>query len=279
MAALGMRHPLRLYGHRGAPLEAPENTMPAFRRALDLGVDALELDVHLTRDGHPVVSHDATAHRMAGVAVAWKKLDLADARRLDVGHGFVAADGSRPFAGKGVRIPTLEELLVELPGVTLNIDLKQTWPSMVERAVAVVRRLRAEDRVVFASFHLHTILAVRARGYRGGTGLTSPEVLALWALPRGFVARVLFRGTLAQIPERVGRISLDRPGFIDKCHDLGLRVDYFTIDDPATAARLLDLGADGIMTNDPRAVAPVLPRGARPAIANAPWASACSSRR
>jgi hypothetical protein len=95
-----VRHDFRLYAHRGCPAELPENTLPGFQRAIDLGVDALELDVHLTRDGHPLVSHDPDATRMGGRAVAWSDLDLRDAQAIDLGRGFVAADGARPFVGR-----------------------------------------------------------------------------------------------------------------------------------------------------------------------------------
>ena len=248
---------LRLYAHRGASAEAPENTMPSFRRALEIGVDALELDVHMTRDGHPVVSHDPTAARMADVRVAWKDLDLAEAKRLDLGRGFVAPDGSRPFAGTGVRIPTFEEVLVELPGVVLNVDIKQPSPSMVAPMLALLRRHRAEERVVLASFHLRTLLAVRRAGYPGPTALSQPEVAMVLGTPRAVLARTPWLGTCAQIPVRAGPVQLATRRFVDKLHALGMRVDFWTINSPDDARRLIALGADGIMTDDPRAIAPV----------------------
>src|SRR5580704_14699331 len=103
-------HPRRLYAHRGAAAERPENTMAAFERAVEIGVDALELDVHLTRDGRLVVAHDDTAARMCGAALAWSTLDADDARTLDAGWGFVAADSSRPFAGRGIGVPLFDEV-------------------------------------------------------------------------------------------------------------------------------------------------------------------------
>ena len=256
-----MERPFRLYAHRGASAELPENTLPSFRRALEYGVDALELDVHLTRDGHPIVSHDPTAERMAGVPRAWRDLELAETRRLDVGRGFIAADGSRPHAGKGIHAPSLEELLIELPGVRLNIDVKQAEPPMVKPLLALLRRCKAEDRVTLASFQTRTLLAIRRRGYGGETACGQPEVLAMLALPAAVIERMPFVGNAVQIPVSAGPVRLDRRAFIDKCHHLGLRVDYWTINDPAEARRLIALGADGIMTDDPARLAPAL-RGA-----------------
>ncbi len=253
-----MSRDFRLYAHRGASAELPENTLPAFERAVELGIRALELDVHLTRDGHPIVSHDPSALRMAGVDRAWRDLDLAAAQGLDVGRGFVAADGSRPHAGKGFRAPSLDELLLALPDVRLNIDVKQAQPAMVKPLLALLRRHQAEDRVTLASFQQRTLLSIRRRGYGGETALGQPEVLALLALPARVVERLPLFGVAAQLPVSAGPIRFDRRPFIDKCHALGLRVDFWTVNDPAEARRLIALGADGIMTDDPARMAPAL---------------------
>jgi len=253
-----VRHDFRLYAHRGCPAELPENTLPAFQRALDLGVDALELDVHLTRDGHPLVSHDPDATRMGGRAVAWRDLDLRDAQAIDLGHGFIGAAGARPFIGKGFHAPSLEALLTTFPTTRLNIDIKQWQPPMVAPLLALLRRHKAEHRVTLASFRARTLLAVRRRGYGGETALAQTEVAALLALPRRAIRALPFVGTAAQVPLKAGPIRFDRVGFIDRCHDLGLRVDFWTVDDPAEARRLIALGADGIMTDDPARMAPAL---------------------
>src|SRR5579872_3898446 len=118
-------HAPLLFAHRGASRELPENTLPAFRRALEVGATALETDVHMTRDGHLVLSHDPTGARMAGVARAIRDATLAEVRGWDAGVGFVDEEGRRPFAGRGFRFATLEELLEEWAGVPVNVDAKQ----------------------------------------------------------------------------------------------------------------------------------------------------------
>jgi glycerophosphoryl diester phosphodiesterase len=247
---------LRLYAHRGASAERPENTMAAFERAAEVGVDGLELDVHLTHDGHLVVAHDDTARRMTGVDAPWGALDLADVRRLDAGWGFVAPDGARPFAGQGVGVPTLEEVIDAFPGMRLNVDLKR-GARAADAALELLRQRRAEDRVTLASFHLGTMLAIRRRGYGGETALSRGEIASLLSMPAMLWRQLPFTGTAAQVPVSQGAIHFDRASFVAKCHHLGLRVDFWTIDDPATAERLLALGADGIMTNDPAALRPL----------------------
>lgn len=252
-----MVHARLLYAHRGAAVELPENTLPAFRRAAELGVDAIETDVHLTRDGHVVISHDPSAARMANAPVRWRDLDLADARRLDLGWGHVAADGARPHAGTGIGVATLEEALVELPHLRWNVDLKQASPPMVDPVLALLRRLRAEERVTLASFHLRTLLTVRRRGYGGETALSRPEVVALLTTTDRAWRQLPLSGTAAQVPLAAGPVRLDRAAFISRCHRRGLRVDFWTVNQPEAAARLIALGADGIMTDDPAAIAPV----------------------
>jgi glycerophosphoryl diester phosphodiesterase len=248
-------HARRLYAHRGAAAERPENTMPAFERAVEVGVDALEMDVHLTRDNQLIVVHDDTAARTTGAPAAWAALDLADARRLDAGWGFVAKDGTRPFAGKAIAVPTFEQVLDAFPDLRINVDLKG------DRAVAImlelIRRKRAEDRVTLASFQLRTLISARRLGYGGETALSQPEVATLFGLPAMLWRQLPFTGTAAQIPTRASGLRFDRAAFIAKCHSIGLRVDFWTIDDRGEAARLLELGADGIITNDPAAIRPV----------------------
>jgi glycerophosphoryl diester phosphodiesterase len=229
--------------------------MPAFERAVEVGVDALELDVHLTRDDQLIVAHDDTAARTCAVPAAWGELDLDEARRLDAGWGFLARDGTRPFAGHGIHVPLFTEVLDAFPGVRINVDLKG------ERSIAVmlelVRARRAEERVTLASFQTATAVKVRRRGYGGDTALSQGEVISLLSLPAVLWRQLPFTGTAAQVPVAQGPIRFDRPAFVAKCHSLGLRVDYWVIDDVAEAERLLALGADGIMTNDPATLRPL----------------------
>lgn len=226
--------------------------MVAFQRAMEIGVDSLELDVHLTRDNTFVVVHDEDALRTCGAQATWRELDLADAQRLDAGWGFVAKDGSRPFAGKGIHVPTFESVLVEFPHVLVNVDIK--GEDSVIAMLELLRRLKAEDRVTLASFQTRTMVAVRRRGYAGETGLSQGEVATLLALPAVVWRQLPFTGTAAQVPTHQGPLHFDRSTFIAKCHSVGLRVDFWTVDDPEQASRLLGLGADGIITNDPAAL-------------------------
>lgn len=248
---------LRLYGHRGAPAERPENTLPSFARALEIGVDVLETDAHMTADGHVVLSHDPSGERLAGVAQLICQTRLADVQRWDVGRRFRACQGGDAHAGGPHRVPTLSEALAAFPEARWNIDLKQRDPPIVGALLDVLRRHDAERRVTLASFHTSVIRAVRAAGFQGATALSQRETLAFVGLPDALVRRT---GDHLQIPIGVGPVSLASRRFIRRAHRHGLRVEYWTIDDPVEAEVLLDRGADGIFTDDPAALAPVFAR-------------------
>lgn len=246
-------HTRRLYAHRGASAERPENTLPAFERAVEVGADALETDVQVTRDGIPIIAHDDTAARMTAVPRAWADMDLAEARRLDLGWGFVAADGTRPFAGQGITVTTFDELLDAFPDVRINVDIKGD-PRAIDVMLEIIERKDAAERVTIASFQTSIAVKVRRRGYRGETALSQGEVITLLGLPALMWKQLPWTGSAAQVPVKQGPIAFDRMQFIAKCHLLGLRVDFWVIDDREEASRLLQLGADGVMTNDPAAM-------------------------
>jgi glycerophosphoryl diester phosphodiesterase len=243
-----MNRPI-LYAHRGAASVEPENTLPSFHRGLELGADALELDVHMTSDGHIVVSHDPDGRRMCRAPVPFRGATLAEVVRWDAGWGFVASDGGRPFAGKGYRVPTLEQMLVEFSGVQLNVDAKQRDPDLVEPLLVLLRRHRAEDRVLLNSFSTRTLARIRRLGWEGRTGMSRGDVLLFLCGVR--------RGDAAQVPLKAGPIRFASREFIDRCHRHGVAAEFWTVNDPAVARELLELGADGIMTDDPGAIAKV----------------------
>ena len=230
--------------------------MQGFRRALALGAGALETDVHLTRDGHVVISHDPDGLRLAGVREEIRASTLAQVRRWDLGARFVARSGER-FAGRGFGVPLLEELLAETPGLAINIDVKQREPSMVGPLLQLLERTGTAERVLIASFSSATLRDVRRRGYPGRTSLGMSEALRLLT-PLAALRRFPLPAPVAQLATRSLGIDLARPWMIDKCHALGMRVEYWTVNDPAQACALWRMGADGVMTDDVEALAPAL---------------------
>jgi glycerophosphoryl diester phosphodiesterase len=250
-----------VYAHRGASYELPENTLEAFRLALELGADAIETDAHLTRDGHVVLSHDPNGDRMAGIARPIRDAAFGEVRTWDVGARFVprvARGGSAPVKPLAAfRIPTLGEALEALPGVPFNVDAKDDAPEVIPTLVACIRAARATDRVRIASFSTKNLRRARALGYEGETGLSPAEVGRAMLLPSRLARRVV-AGDAAQVPLRAYGVRFDTQRAIDRLHALGLRVDFWTIDDPAKARSLFAMGADGVMTDDCRTICAAL---------------------
>ena len=176
---------------------------------------------------------------------------LEEIRRWDAGRGFsgrlATADAGRPF-----QVPTLEEALEALPGVPLNVDIKPR--GAVPLVLRVIERAGAHERVLLTSFHDDVTRAVRAAGYKGRTGLSRGEVLRALALP-AWAPRVLRPpGDRVQIPVAMGPVPLARPDLVRRLQRLGLRVDFWVVNDVVGAHRVARSGADGIMTDDPRTI-------------------------
>lgn len=262
-----------IYAHRGASLELPENTLEAFERGLALGASAIETDGHMTVDGRIVLAHDPTGQRMAGVAARIRESTLSDVRRWDVGTTFRDRDGQR--ASRPYRVPTFEEALAAFPQAFFNIDAKA--PEMVPNLVRLVQRAGAEGRVRIASFQTSTLKRARALGWEGSLGLGGGDLARAMFVPGRVLRSLGMRGDAAQVPERAYGIQFASSRTIARLHELGLRVDFWTIDDPSRARALVGLGADGIVTNDPRAVTLDVFEGAPPG--SRPSASAGGSGR
>ena len=141
---------LPVVGHRGNAAHAPENTIESFRQAVAIGVDALEMDVHLTSDGQVVVIHDPTLDRTTNLSGRVDRMTLTDLRRADAGASFTKDGRTWPYRGKGLTIPTLEEVLTTFPAMPLLIEIKTPVASRAAREV--IERHNAVDRCIVASF-------------------------------------------------------------------------------------------------------------------------------
>ncbi len=238
-----MSRGIRLYAHRGATVNQPENTIAAFRQALDDGANALELDIHRTRDGIFVVCHDADGHRTAGIRERISRLEIKAIKRWRL--------------AKNQQVPTLEEVLEAFPRVPMSIDIKPPAPKVVAPLLDILTRRGAETHVTLASFHHNQIARVRKLGWRGRTALSRFEIAALKFLPFS-LARGLIIGDAAQIPRSIGRIRLDDPVFLSRCHALGIRIDYWVVNNPDEACDMLARGATGVMSDDPARIAPAI---------------------
>jgi glycerophosphoryl diester phosphodiesterase len=251
--------------HRGASDMAPENTIEAFRLAVEAGAGGLELDVHMTRDGHIVVIHDAAVDRTTNGSGAVSQMTLDELRRLDAGHNFSPDGGpTRPYRGRGVRVPTLGEVLREFPGVAVNIEIKAGTPGIEETVLGVLRGANALGRALVVSTSHATVKRFRkvSEGH-SSTGASRREIGAFYILSRLRLERLVYPAYDAlQVPLRYRGILVVTPRFVRAAHARGVRVDAWTINETDEMRRLLDLGVDVIMTDRPGTLAEVLNKSA-----------------
>ncbi len=243
---LSLEHPIR-FAHRGSRVLWPENTAPAFQGAVDLGYRYLETDVRITRDRVVVVMHDATLERTTngtGKVSDWRWEDL---RNLDAAWHFDPA-GGHPLRATGVGIMTLEDAFTTWPDVHFNIDLKSRG---MEWAVAeLIMRHDRVDSVLIGGFSDARIARFRriTQG-RVATSAGPAASLAMWAAAR--VGRTIHRPVAAyQVPSEYRALPFDRK-YVTAIQAAGAQVHVWTVNEPEEMHRILDLGADGIVTDRP----------------------------
>jgi glycerophosphoryl diester phosphodiesterase len=247
------------FAHRGASAGAPENTLEAFRLAMEAGAGGLELDVHMTLDKEIVVIHDATVDRTTNGSGAVAEMTSEELRGLDAGYRF-SPDGGRtyPYRGRGLRVPTLAEIYEEFPDAAVNMEIKGGQPGVEEGVLEVIRG--TEERTLVASSH-HALVS-RCRKVSMGrvsTGASRLEIGAFYVLSRlrlEWLAHPAYEAL--QVPVEHEGITLVTPRFLEAAHSRGVRVDVWTINDPAEMRRLLDLGVDVLMTDRPETLADLL---------------------
>jgi len=218
--------------HRGASGHRPENTLPAYELAVEQGADMIEIDLHRTRDGAIVVTHD---EELAGIGGQGEiaQATLAEVRALD--------------AGAGEPVPTLDEVLDGFAKrIPFNLELKRgkqaDYPGLEQATLEAVNQRGLLPRMLFSSFYDPVLARLRT---------LSPEARVALLISRKFPQRAVERakalGAEALNPED----SLVTAELVREAHAAGLAVYVFTVDEEAELRRFLDLGVDGIFTNHP----------------------------
>ena len=242
----------RNIGHRGAAGHAPENTIESFRRALEMGSQLLELDVHRTKDWVIVVCHDERVDRITNGAGLIREMKRAEVAKLDAGARWSPDGRLYPFRSQGIRIPTLAEVFETFPGVPLNIEIKQADPPMVDDVVKLIGRYGAEESVNLAAENAAIMRAIRLSGWEGATGYSLDDVRAFMeAMASNRLDRYEPPGVALQVPERWEGIEVVTEAFVHAAHRVGVEVHVWTVNHMADMKRLLDLGVDGLVTDFP----------------------------
>jgi glycerophosphoryl diester phosphodiesterase len=257
---LSPRHPFlegpfpRAFAHRGWHLDeltGMENSLAAFRRAVAEGYRYLETDVRATQDGVVVILHDATLDRTTDGRGSIAELPAGELAGVRVG-------GREP-------IPLLERVLGELPGMRITIEVKSAV--VVGPLLALLERTDSWHRVCVGGYDHRWLRRARAgAGPRLCTSMSQRDALGLraraWfdALP-GPLSRLPAphaEGRLAQLPRRIGPLTVVDAGLLRVAHDSGREVHVWTVDDPAEMVELLDLGVDGLLSDRPDLLRSVL---------------------
>jgi len=231
--------------HRGASGSAPEHTRPAFERALELGVDMIELDVQLSRDGELIVIHDLDLERTTSGHGCVRAHDLAHLTSLDAGSWF----GSR-FAGQ--RLLSLEDVVGIIGArARLNVEVKAPaadWGRLAPQLTAMLRLHGLLESTVISSFETGALAAVRAEAADARIGLLwqNADFVDAWRWTSGLRATSLHPHWMLVSPE-----------LVSTAHGHGLQVLVWTVNDPAVMQRLVGLGVDGIMSDFPERFAEV----------------------
>lgn len=255
---LEMNRPL-VMAHRGGAGLAPENTLAAFRHATTLGVDVIELDIHLTKDGHLVVIHDETIDRTTDGSGKVNELTLAEIQSYDAGFHFVDPDGRHSYRGQGVVVPTLEAVFQEVPKeMRFTIEVKDTNdPDLYEEIGLQLWDLLVaydvQDKVLIGSFDQRILdmmtdisagKAIISAGKQEVTKFVLLHKLGLHTLYKTKVDSI-------EMPVKVAGVDLIDPKLIHAAKRRGMDVHYWTINNLETMEELLELGVDGIISDRP----------------------------
>ena len=251
--------------HRGGKGLWPENSLFAFERASDLGVDMLEMDLHLSSDGELVVIHDSTLDRTTNGEGPVAARSLAQLQALDAGYRWSADGGqSHPYRGQGVRIPTFTEVLERFPSIAKVIEIKVPDVGMEAKLCDTLTAHQQRDKVIVGSFYDRSLQLFREQCPGVATSAGPGSVRLLLALNWIGLGSVLSPSYQAlQIPEAHSGLAIASRSLLQTAGQRGLNVQLWTINEQPDMRRLLDLGADALITDYPDRALQVLGRSTR----------------
>ena len=229
----------KIFAHRGASAYAPENTMEAFELAAKQGADGIELDVHVTKYGEVVVTHDEKIDRVSNGSGFIKDMTLRELKRLSF-HNHMES-----YVGAG--IPTLREVLeyVSTTNMDVNIELKTGiywYPQIEEKTAFIVQETGMHDRVIYSSFNHATIRKIHELDPKAQTGFLYAD--GTMDMP-GYAKRY---GVNALHP---ALYNLQYPGFMEQCRRNGLKVHVWTVNETEHLEFCCRYGVDAVITNYP----------------------------
>lgn len=249
-------HSPLIMAHQGGEGEYPSNTALAFYKARLAGSDALDTDVHATKDGVLVLFHDETLEFRTNGTGAIRDKTYAELLQLDFAYNWTPDGGATyPYRGKGIKVMTVDQLLNWFPLVRVAIEIKQTTTQAAVDLCTLVKNKHAQWRVLVSSFTQPNMDAFRVACPDVATSATQDEVVQFYtyhltSFPAGYAPKF----SSLQVPEQFNGIPILIPSFIAAAHQRGLKVYAWTIDTPQQAQPLIALGVDGLNSSYPKRI-------------------------
>ena len=242
-----------VFAHQGGNQTAPGNTIFAFEKAAALGVDILEMDAHITKDGVLVIIHDEDVDRTTNGSGLVEKMTLTKIKELDAGYWWTDDNGKTyPYRGQGITIPTLEEVFETFPDFPVNIEIKETEGSIAQPLCKTIREYDMQDKTLIASFHDDRMSEFRKVCPEIATAAGKNETTEFVLLNYAFLGGLYSPEEFAfQVPESNSGILVVRPGFIRGAHGRNLQIHVWTPNTHEEIQKFIDMGVDGIMTDRP----------------------------
>ena len=234
-----MNSRVQVLAHRGLVSDtAPENSLKAFADALAIGADVIETDVQCSKDGVAIIFHDDDLKRICGLDAKVSELNWQELKNIELGNQ--------------EKIPSLEQTLLAFPNAKFNLDIKSKG-AIVSTAL-VINQLAAQNRVLISSFsESRRKKTLRAVNGKTATSAGVSRVLAIYLsviLRLSFLTRMLIKDlTALQLPPSKGAIKFHSPLFISSIKRSGVQLHFWTINSPQEMLKLVESGADGIVTD------------------------------
>lgn len=251
--------------HQGGDGVWPGDTLFAFEKAVALGVDVLEMDAHITKDGVIVLMHDAKVDRTTDGSGLIEDLTLAELKKLDAAYGWSNDDGQTfPYRGQGVTVPTLEELFQKFPQMRFTIEIKKTSNPIQKPFCELIRKYNMQDKVLVASFNDESITNFREECPEVATSGARTEVTSFVILGKIFLSGIISPQFQAlQVPYETSEsygIPVMTGRFIKEAQAKNIAVEPWTVNDPELMKLYISWGVDGIITDRPDLMMEILGR-------------------
>lgn len=246
--------------HQGGDEVWPGNTMFAFQNAVDIGVDVLEMDLHITKDNVLVLMHDETIDRTTNGTGEIESMTIDELKQFDAGYDWSSDDGvTFPFRGQGISIPTLAEVFTAFPQMKMTIEIKKSNASMIQPFCDMIREYDMQDKIVVASFYDDKMKEFRKTCPEVATSSAKNETTVFVLLSKVFLTGFYSPQFYSlQVPEESSGITVLTESFITAAHERNLAVEPWTINDEETMRKLIAWGVDGIMTDRPDIMVEIL---------------------